>query len=93
MAKIKFTLAHPIEVKGLGLVRVLEVRDVPTVGDLLVATKAGGTQLEQDLVLYSRLCGLDKADLELLSLTDWNGLVGILAPKAEAGSNPSTPAS
>jgi hypothetical protein len=82
--KIKVALEHPIEVEGLGLVRVVEVRDRVLVADLMAANKASDNGFVQDVTLFARLCGLLPSDMERMDADDFRAIGAAVAAAKKA---------
>lgn len=93
MAKIRVKLSEPLVIDGTKHT-VLELRDTPTLGDLIAAEKAGLEDLSKDVFLYARLAGLLPEDLHALSVDDYEAVVTAVsdAKKARAAAkNPPAP--
>lgn len=93
MAKLKIKLSEPLVIDGTKH-SVLELRDTPTVGDLLAAEKLGLGDLEKDVFLYARLAGLTAQDLHELSVDDFEAVAAAVgaAKKARAEAKNPPPA-
>lgn len=85
---MKFTLKKPIKRLDGSPLAVLDVRDDVLVSDLLFIAQHAKSDnpVEHNVVLISRLSGLDRLEVESLSMHDYNRLVGnVNDPKEEAG--------
>jgi len=89
--KVRVELQHPIEVAGLGLVRVVEVRDRVLVSDLIVANKASDNGFLQDVSLFASLCGLLPADMERMDADDFRAIGAAVAAAKKARGAPAPP--
>jgi len=89
--KIKVTLDYPIDVAGLGLVHVVEVRDRVLVADLIEANKASDNGFLQDVALFARLCGLLPSDMERMDADDFRAIGAAVAAAKKARGAPAPP--
>jgi len=89
--KIKVELQHPIEVKGKGLLTMVEVRDRVLVADLIEANKASDNGFLQDVTLFARLCGLLPTDIEQMDADDFRAIGAAVAAAKKARGAPAPP--
>lgn len=65
-------LEFPLKLEG-GEVAALVMRR-PTVGDHLAAEKATGGELDAEVILFARLCGMNPEDMQPMDMADYKGL-------------------
>lgn len=75
----KIELKHPVTVGDGSLLKSIDMRR-PTIGDVIASkVKLGEGDIEGEMRLMAKLCGMVPEDMKLLDLADYMALNGQLA--------------